>query len=72
MERHWNIRLQTTAVPDGQQRWDQAYQMLLEWTAVRRPPKLRRNRRSMMRAAIYVVGHANPQKPYSDKELRRH
>jgi uncharacterized protein (UPF0548 family) len=32
MKRHWNIRRQTIALPDGQQRWDQAYQMLLEWT----------------------------------------
>jgi uncharacterized protein (UPF0548 family) len=32
MKRQWNICRQTTAVPDGQQRWDQAYQMLLEWT----------------------------------------
>jgi uncharacterized protein (UPF0548 family) len=32
MKRQWNIRRQTTAVPDGQQRWEQAYQMLMEWT----------------------------------------
>jgi uncharacterized protein (UPF0548 family) len=31
MKRQWNIRRQTTALPDGQQRWDQAYQLLLEW-----------------------------------------
>jgi uncharacterized protein (UPF0548 family) len=32
MKRQWNIRRQTTALPDGQQRWDQAYQLLMEWT----------------------------------------
>jgi uncharacterized protein (UPF0548 family) len=43
MKRQWNIRRQTTAVPDGQQRWDQAYQMLMEWTrcttATETPPE---------------------------------
>ena len=32
MKRQWNIRRQVTALPDGQQRWDQAYQLLMEWT----------------------------------------
>jgi hypothetical protein len=32
MKRQWNIHRQTIALPDGQQRWDLAYQMLLEWT----------------------------------------
>ena len=32
MKHQWNIRRQTIAVPDGQRRWDQAYQMVLQWT----------------------------------------
>jgi len=32
MKPQWHIRRQMTPVPDGQQRWDQAYQRLLEWS----------------------------------------
>jgi uncharacterized protein (UPF0548 family) len=43
MKRQWNILRQSTAAPDGQQRWDQAYQMLMEWTrcttATETPPE---------------------------------
>ena len=33
MKRQWRVRRQTHACPDGQRRWNQAYQLLLEWTA---------------------------------------
>lgn len=32
MNHHWRVRRQTTSSPDGQQRWDRAYQLLLRWT----------------------------------------
>ena len=31
MKRHWRPRRQLLAAPDGQQRWDRAYQALLSW-----------------------------------------
>jgi hypothetical protein len=33
MKRQWRVRQQTCARPDGQRRWDQAYQVLLAWAA---------------------------------------
>jgi hypothetical protein len=32
MKTLWRMRRQTILHPDGQQRWDQAYQHLLRWT----------------------------------------
>ena len=32
MERQWRIRRQQLAMPDGQRRWDRAYQHLVSWT----------------------------------------
>ena len=32
MKREWRIRRQLLATPEGQQRWDRAYQQLLKWT----------------------------------------
>ena len=32
MKRRWQIRRHLVATPDGQLRWDQAYQALLSWT----------------------------------------
>ena len=32
MYHQWRVRRQTTSSPDGQQRWDRAYQLLLRWT----------------------------------------
>jgi uncharacterized protein (UPF0548 family) len=31
MKRQWRIRRQVTEYADGQQRWDKAYQHLLQW-----------------------------------------
>ena len=31
MKRQWRVRRQTCARPDGQLRWDRAYQALLVW-----------------------------------------
>ena len=39
MKRQWRIRRHFQAAADGAQRWDQAYQHLLEWT----PPSAPRN-----------------------------
>ena len=33
MKRQWRTRRILLAAPDGQQRWDRAYQYLLTWTA---------------------------------------
>ncbi len=33
MKRQWRTRRVLLATPDGQQRWDRAYQHLLHWTA---------------------------------------
>ena len=32
MRRQWCLRRQTTPYPDGQQRWDRAYHLLLQWS----------------------------------------
>jgi hypothetical protein len=32
MKRQWQIQRRLLATPDGQQRWDRAYQALLRWT----------------------------------------
>jgi uncharacterized protein (UPF0548 family) len=32
MKQRWQIRRRLQAMPDGQQRWDRAYQALLRWT----------------------------------------
>jgi hypothetical protein len=37
MKRQWRTRRQVTPYPDGQRRWDRAYQLLLEWTTAREP-----------------------------------
>jgi hypothetical protein len=37
MHRQWRLRRQTHPSPDGQRRWNQAYQLLLEWTAPGEP-----------------------------------
>ena len=37
MHRQWRLRRQTHPVPDGQRRWNQAYQLLVEWTALDDP-----------------------------------
>ena len=31
MKRQWQVRRTTVEVPQGQQRWDQVYQLLLRW-----------------------------------------
>src|SRR5262245_47805765 len=32
MQRTWRVRRASIAYPDGQQRWDRAYQLLLRWS----------------------------------------
>ncbi len=32
MKRQWRIRRDLLAIPDGDRRWDRAYQELLNWT----------------------------------------
>ncbi len=32
MKPRWHIHRRMTPLPDGQRRWDQAYQWLLEWS----------------------------------------
>jgi hypothetical protein len=32
MYHQWRVRRQTINSPDGQQRWDRAYQLLVQWT----------------------------------------
>jgi hypothetical protein len=32
MDHQWRVCRRTTSSPDGQQRWDRAYQLLLRWT----------------------------------------
>ena len=36
-QRAWQVRRSTVAVATGQQRWDRAYQLLLQWAAVTPP-----------------------------------
>jgi SLT domain-containing protein len=33
MNRIWQVRRETVTHPDGQRRWDRAYQLLLRWAA---------------------------------------
>ncbi len=36
-QRAWQVRRSTVAVATGQQRWDRAYQLLLQWAATTPP-----------------------------------
>ncbi len=36
MKHNWRIRRQTQSTPDALQRWDRAYQYLLQWTPTTR------------------------------------
>jgi hypothetical protein len=38
MKREWKVRREFKAYPDGEQRWDRAYQHLLKWTLTTQPP----------------------------------
>ena len=39
VKHEWRVRRELKASPDGQRRWDRAYQLLLEWAATGdRPP----------------------------------
>ncbi len=41
MKRQWHVRHQVVEHPDGQRRWDRAYQALLGWTQPNvAPPQL--------------------------------
>lgn len=40
MKRQWHIRRQAIPLPEGQQRWDRAYQLLLEWSRCPAGPPL--------------------------------
>jgi hypothetical protein len=37
MKRGWRVRRAVVEHPDGQRRWDQAYQLLLRWTMAATP-----------------------------------
>ena len=38
MQQVWTIRRNLRSDPDGQRRWDRAYQRLMSWTAASEPP----------------------------------
>src|ERR687884_633020 len=40
MRHTWQVRRTTSEQPDGQARWDQAYQLLLRWTLAAMPPEV--------------------------------
>ena len=40
MKHQWCVRRQATPYPDGQQRWDRAYQLLLQWARASGSPAL--------------------------------
>jgi len=40
MNRTWHVQRETVAVPDGQRRWDRAYQLVLRWAEEGLPPQL--------------------------------
>jgi site-specific DNA recombinase len=50
MRRTWQVRRETSEQPDGQVRWDQAYQLLLRWTATPATDQ----EEPQMRVALYV------------------
>jgi hypothetical protein len=37
MKRQWTVHRQFKACPDGEQRWDRAYQYLLKWAMTAQP-----------------------------------
>jgi hypothetical protein len=37
MQHHWRLRRQTHPCPDGQRRWNTAYQLLVQWTTPSEP-----------------------------------
>jgi hypothetical protein len=37
MNRQWQVRRTTVSAPNGQQRWDHAYQLLLRWVITSQP-----------------------------------
>jgi hypothetical protein len=37
MKRQWRVRRQTIQRPDASQRWDRAYQSILQWTLEAEP-----------------------------------
>jgi hypothetical protein len=39
MRRQWRLRRQTHPAPDGQRRWNQAYQLLVGWSTADEPPR---------------------------------
>ena len=39
MKRHWKKSRQFKPQPDGEQRWDRAYQYLLQWSQEMRPSR---------------------------------
>ena len=55
MKRQWHVRRQVVAHPDGQRRWDQAYQALLRWTWAEMLPPQSTPSNQMM---ILEVDHA--------------
>ena len=38
MKRQWHIRRQFQAAEDGERQWDQAYQLLRQWSLLRKSP----------------------------------
>ncbi len=55
MERTWQVHRDTIVHPDGQRRWDRAYQLLLSWADEHSVAQhVRMIRRTTMRIALYV------------------
>ena len=56
MKRRWHVRREAMERPDGRQRWDQAYQAILQWSLEdeqARAPRANDEEESM-RVAAYV------------------
>src|SRR5215211_3044193 len=64
VKRRWRVHQETVKRPDARQRWDQAYQAILQWSlekTSRLALRARTARRSTMRVAAYVRVSTSPQ-----------
>jgi hypothetical protein len=67
MYHQWRVRRQTTSSPDGQQRWDRAYQLLLRWTE---RPGLQPTAEALLPATCPSGKPTHVEAPHAHRRLR--
>ena len=71
MKQQWRTRRQTLPQPDGQRRWDRAYQLLLEWgdpAAPRAPQPVTPTHVPTIRSGTHQ--RWEEEAPHADRHLR--